>query len=47
MKKAWSFGKCFQMIKNTRHHSFNIVHYRVNTHVERVQVLFTVEPIIL
>ena len=45
-KRPGPLEKCFEMIKNTRHHSFNIVHYRVNTHVKRVQVLFTVEPII-
>ena len=27
--------KCFEMIKNTMHHSFNMLHHRVNTHVER------------
>ena len=45
-KRPGPLQKCFEMIKNTRHYSFNIVHYRVNTHVKRVQVLFTVEPII-
>ena len=45
-KRPGPLEKCFEMIKNTRHHSFNIVQYRVNTHVKRVQVLFTVEPII-
>ena len=38
--------KCFEMIKNTMHHSFNMVHHRVNTHVERVQVLIKIEPIV-
>ena len=27
--------KCFEMIKNTMHHSFNMMHHRGNTHVER------------
>ena len=31
--------KCFEMIKNTMHHSFNMVHHRVNRGVEGVQVL--------
>ena len=26
--------KCFEMIKNTMHHSFNMVHHRVNRGVE-------------
>ena len=31
--------KCFEMNKNTMHHSFNMVHHRVNRGVEGVQVL--------
>ena len=31
--------KCFEMIKNTMHHSFNMAHHRVNRGVEGVQVL--------
>ena len=31
--------KCFEMIKNTMHHSFNMVHHTVNRGVEGVQVL--------
>ena len=27
--------KCFEMIKNTMHHLFNMTHHRGNTHVER------------
>ena len=27
--------KCFEMIKNTMHHSFNMMHHRGNTHEER------------
>ena len=38
--------KCFEIIKNTMHHSFNMLHHRVNTHVERVQVLIKIELIV-
>ena len=34
-KRLGPVEKCFEMIKNITHHSFNIVHYRVNAHVER------------
>ena len=38
--------KCFEMIKNTTHHLFNMVHHRVNRSVEGVQVLIKIETII-
>ena len=34
-KRPGHLEKCFEVIKNTMHHSFNVVHYRVNTPVER------------
>ena len=30
-----STEKCFEMIKNTMNHSFNMMHHRGKTHVER------------
>ena len=34
-KRPDPLKECFEMIKNTMHYSFNMVHHRVNTHVER------------
>ena len=32
-KRPGSLKKCLEIIKNTTHHSLNLVHHRVNTHV--------------
>ena len=34
-KRPDPLKECFEMIKNTMHHSFNMMHHRGNTHVER------------
>ena len=34
-KRPGPLEKCFGTIKNTMHHSFNMVHHGVNMHVER------------
>ena len=45
-KRPGPLEKCFEMIKNTTHHLFNMVHHRVNRGVEGVQVLIKIETII-
>ena len=44
-KRPGPLKKCFEMIKNTTHHLFNMVHHRVNRGVEGVQVLIKIETI--
>ena len=45
-KRPGPLKKCFEMIKNTTHHLFNMVHHRVNRGVKGVQVLIKIETII-
>ena len=45
-KRLGPLKKCFEMIKNTTHHLFNMAHHRVNRGVEGVQVLIKIETII-
>ena len=45
-KRPGPLKKCFEMIKNTTHYLFNMVHHRVNRGVEGVQVFIKIETII-
>ena len=45
-KRPGPLKKCFEMIKNTTHHLFNMVHHRINRGVEGRPGLIKIETII-